>query len=593
MAEDIRAKLKIDGLTEAEKGLDKVATAAEDVGKALEEPESAGKQLAAALKASAAEIEAALKADAEAAEALGQALGPELSSRMNVDSAVADLKKLGLTADEVKADAAALADAIKTLDDVEVGKVSGEVDQLGGSLDKAKTGTDEMTDSARGANSALANMVGNSAQDIGALSGVAGSAGVALGQMAEYAADARLGGEGLGSALKSMAKVAVPIAGVSAVMWAISRGAKQAAERTKELEENISDLATVSDKAFKEETLRVWAQMMQRAALDGKSLQDQLKELATDNIVGARRMLDNADAIGLNAEAQRMLADAIYEADAAAIEQAENNERYGDSFAGATDLVKGLADALKAGQNNAKGFGSGVDIGSKALKGLKDAGEDADRAVAELEAQWQALSDAIDQDQSWLDLQTQFDNVKQSAIDAFAAAAEGSADAEQKARDYQSEVNSLKQDVIAYGAEVLGLPPEQVTRILADIDNGSLDEAERLLDGLARTRTAAVNVILTGLNLGTQLANALAGLGRGVTVTPGMAPTPAALGPGVEAQADLVLAPAVGSSVVQVSRPASTSVTNIVNVPRGYREIDAANALYRNQRRSGRLYANI
>jgi hypothetical protein len=72
--------------------------------------------------------------------------------------------------------------------------------------------------SADGSKSALANMVGNSAQDLGQLSGVAGSAGVALGQMAEYAADARLAGEGLGSVVRNFGLVAGPIAAVSAAV---------------------------------------------------------------------------------------------------------------------------------------------------------------------------------------------------------------------------------------------------------------------------------------------------------------------------------------------------------------------------------------
>ena len=77
----------------------------------------------------------------------------------------------------------------------------------------------------------MANMVGNAGQDLGALSGIAGSAGVALGQMAEYAADANLAGEGLGSVLGSMGKVALPIAGIAVgVQLVTSAMAKSKAE---------------------------------------------------------------------------------------------------------------------------------------------------------------------------------------------------------------------------------------------------------------------------------------------------------------------------------------------------------------------------
>jgi hypothetical protein len=175
----------------------------------------AGEKVAAALKAIAAAADAELTEAAAAAEKLSVALGPELTGRMDIGAVVGDLNRMGLSFEEIAADADKLADALRDIDKVEVrGVESG--------LGKVKTGTDDMADSARGANSALANMIGNASQDLGVLGGIAGSAGVAIGQMAEYAADAALGGEKLGSALRSMALVVGPIAAITAAVSAIS-----------------------------------------------------------------------------------------------------------------------------------------------------------------------------------------------------------------------------------------------------------------------------------------------------------------------------------------------------------------------------------
>lgn len=156
-----------------------------------------------------------------AAERLGTALGPELAGRVNMNALLGDFKKLGLTMDDVAADADELAAAVKAIDDVKIDAEASGLTSITEGSKNAKGEVEGLSDSARGANSALANMVGNASQDLGALGGLAGSAGVAIGQMAEYAADATLGGEGLAKSLGSMAKVAGPIAIMSGAMAAM------------------------------------------------------------------------------------------------------------------------------------------------------------------------------------------------------------------------------------------------------------------------------------------------------------------------------------------------------------------------------------
>ena len=151
-----------------------------------------------------------------AADALGSALGPELAAKADTRGIVVDLRQMGVTLDEIKGNADQFAAKLKELSDADVGG------KLGANLGTTRGKMDELSDSARGANSAMANMVGNVSQDLGALSGVAGSAGVALGQMGEYAADAAFGGEKLSAALGSMVKVAGPIAAMAVVLQTFS-----------------------------------------------------------------------------------------------------------------------------------------------------------------------------------------------------------------------------------------------------------------------------------------------------------------------------------------------------------------------------------
>lgn len=112
-------------------------------------------------------------------------------------------------------DAAQAADrARKALDDI--GPVHGP------DLPNIKPKVDEISDAAKGAQNAMANLAGNAAQDMSAMLGPLGSVGVAIGQITEYTADARLGGESMTQALTGAASMAAPIAGLSAALLVVN-----------------------------------------------------------------------------------------------------------------------------------------------------------------------------------------------------------------------------------------------------------------------------------------------------------------------------------------------------------------------------------
>jgi hypothetical protein len=229
---------------ESEDGLDDTATAADKVAKAL--------------KSMAQQMDSELRQAAKAAEALGQSLGPELTGRLDVNQVTADLNKMGLSFEDIEAEADTLAASLKEIDAIRIDQAGAGLDDMRTKLDGARGGSDSLTASAQKSRNAMANMVGNAAQDLGAFAGLAGSAGVALGQLAEGAADARNDGEGLGSVLKGVASTAVPIAalgvGVALIGSQMEKSKKEAAELEAQvqrfgdsLEETVGDAESLGE----------------------------------------------------------------------------------------------------------------------------------------------------------------------------------------------------------------------------------------------------------------------------------------------------------------------------------------------------------
>lgn len=212
------------------------------VDNALDDTSTNAQKVAQSLGKMADQAEQELKAAARAADALGQALGPELAAEMGRDGIaqkIGDLNRLGLTFDEITADADQLADAVKRIDAVQMSAQDQGLGALGSNAKRAAGEVDGLTASAEKGRNAYANMVGNASQDLGALAGIAGSAGVGLGQLAEGAADAMNGTEGLGSALKGVGASAVPIAGIALAVQAVTDIMGRFSESSKRTAANV------------------------------------------------------------------------------------------------------------------------------------------------------------------------------------------------------------------------------------------------------------------------------------------------------------------------------------------------------------------
>ena len=212
MAEKLRYDVEVntrDGVSELERLGKAGKEAGDDISSGFEETESAARQVAAALVAAATDIETALQADKAAADALATALGPELSGRIDTGAAVQELKTLGLTADQVKADADTLGTALKQVDDIKMSAVKSELT----TVDNSIRNVGEQGDNSR---SVMANLAGNTTQTMfGNLGGTIGDVGMALGQLAEYSAEGNISMGGL-------AKMAGPMLGLSAALALVS-----------------------------------------------------------------------------------------------------------------------------------------------------------------------------------------------------------------------------------------------------------------------------------------------------------------------------------------------------------------------------------
>ena len=135
---------------------------------------------------------------------------------------VADIDKLEATDPTIDVKAANLATLEAGLD--KIAAKAKEISSTPVNIDTRSSvaGIDDIARSANSSKSVLANMVGNATQDLGALGGIAGSAGVAIGQMGEYMVDASADGDRLGDVLRNFGKVAGPIAAIGVGIQIIS-----------------------------------------------------------------------------------------------------------------------------------------------------------------------------------------------------------------------------------------------------------------------------------------------------------------------------------------------------------------------------------
>lgn len=501
---------------------------------------TAGERVATVLSTMATDLDDELTRAKTAADALAAALGPELAGKADVGSIVGDLQRMGLTFEDITADADKLGDSLKQLDQVQTrGLESG----LGG----VSTKVGDIGESARGSKSVLANMIGNSVQDLGNLGGVAGSAGVAIGQMGEYMADAAGSGEGLGSVLRSFGGVAVPLAGITFAVKGISdhfaavkRDAEANTAQVESFAEALQEGATaaeavasamadagkvtitiggdttdVTDRlgrlgltveqygklvASGKPKIQAWADTMMDAGANTNDVKDILltASLANENLAEAQRnAATNAKVFGDSqadaATDSAALADAQAKVDAAV-------KQTTDGFAAAADAVSELAQRqqdLVDGQRAAADAGFALRDAQRDLRKQFDTwakltGPDSEASMDDLAA---AMDDTAESAGSIADAQVRVRSEAAKANGVVYSASRAQQDwTTSMVGSARQASGPLRDAIVAYIAKVNGIPASRVSKILAATDDQSVQAAGRAVDAVAdKKRDAKIN----------------------------------------------------------------------------------------------------
>lgn len=154
--------------------------------------------------------------------------------------------------------------------------------------------------------------------------------------------------------------------------------------------------------------------------------------------------------------------------------------------------IEGARDAWQGANGELSQTTAITDEVAAALGGVTSEADDAADSVDRLTRRFELMGKALDARATLRDVKDAFDDVAKAAVDAWTKAGEGTVDAEDAVRDYEAAQDALREKVLTFADTVKGIPPEQVTRILALIDDGDFAAAEARFDDLTKTRTVEV-----------------------------------------------------------------------------------------------------
>ena len=463
-------------------GLKDSAQLAEKLGAKLDDSSDSADALAKVMAATADKLEAEMKETAQIAELLGNALGPELAAKIGqskIDTIAGEFRAAGLDAKGAEEKIDQLADGVRRLD---------QVADAAGTLDTKIKDVGKSTDQSR---SVMANFTGNAMQEIPGMTGMFGPLNMAVGQFGEYAAEGNI-------QMKNLAATAGPMLGVAVAMELVSRYMK--------------DVAKV--KAFNKAEVKAFSDSLREGANVAGEFRDRLEE--TGKVEFHLNRLFGGDALDSMARAGVTMD----QFSAAVFGGKEGIQRLVDAMKAAGVGGGDLADIMLAAQSAQDNYNASVTLATELNKVFGDTDDD----VAKVGASWwevvagsdgaAAATDrarlaserlalvlgTLDDDEALLNLQQQFDDVKAKAEADYAAVAEGSMTAEEATRNHELALIDLKKGVADYATEVLGLPAEQVSKIVAEMTDANADDIERRLTVLARTRMVnlVANVVTSG-----------------------------------------------------------------------------------------------
>ena len=472
-------KLVIDVATaQAVKETKNLAKAVRDVGSEEIDLRSAADQAADALDAASAAMIADLKRAESAAEALGRSLGPDLSAKIGdakLDSFIADLRRMGLSFEEIEGNSDRFAASLRKIDEStgSIKNVEGAVARLGHESDNSR--------------SVLANMVGNSVQDLGALGGVAGTTGMMIGQLAEYATEGNISLAGLAGVAGPMAVVGLVVAAISQKFEeqkALQEQTRRDLDKLKNAYENVGESGLGAARALASQWLQdggkitaVINQLIEGTEGLGKlgtglyskevteDLGDEIRALKLDAEMFAEMALGSADAVWQWAEKS--------------IAAGANIEQVSKIIMGAAYWHEQNAQRTEQDAINQELFG---DIAAKSGQQTAEAMSSVDGAALRAAESIDTMNNAIANDVS---LQGSYVGV----IDSLGTLRKTLGDGQAGWVEQQNAIIGAQNAVIGYVNQLGGVPPEKLTYILALLSQGNVNEVVRVLNDVTQDRT--------------------------------------------------------------------------------------------------------
>lgn len=451
------------------------------------------------------------------ADRLAQAIGPSLEAaigRSGIDRMAGELDRAGMSARDVEDAAADLR--------AELGQVASEAAATG---DKARAGFDQVGDAARRAGtetentrSVVANFAGNAVQELPGVGAAFGPLNMAVGQFAEYATEGNIQFRKL---LAGGALVGAAVGAIAALNAQLDRMGKTDAWRDDEVSAYVDamrDGATVAEAMA--EQIRRTGEVVYAFGSGFKG--DLIPVLANAGVTmdqfvnAANGGQEGLDRLSRALEAGRVSGDSFNLIMGAATEYARNaataTERYaatqavlGDETDEATGATTGLRDTL-AGMiptvsdldGASRGFADALAVQRQKEDEAAEAAREHRIAIYDLQWQYDELRGELSDRSTYLDVEDSFADIQRAAEEAYVAAAAGAADAGQKARDLERATLDGRQAVIDYAEATGGVPREILTKILAEVDQGSYDRAMWLLRNLEQNRTMSLSIEARG-----------------------------------------------------------------------------------------------
>jgi hypothetical protein len=327
--------------------------AGKDIAKGFDQAKSASAQALDALSAKMDQVEQDARGTASAVAAIKAELTVDVDDS-KVEGFVSDLKnKMGVAFDAVEQDAKEFAAVLER--GVDLSKTVNEIHGVGNALDTTRSSADQ-------SRSVLANLAGNTAQDLGELGGVVGTLGVGVGQLAEYAVDGNI-------SLKNLAGLAGPMLGLAAagaavqdVMGNIAATKAFNAEQVQGFSDAIGDLGNTS-LALREALDGVFNARVDDDSLWGQLTGGQKTEDLADNLATVGVSLSDIDEIirsGADDRASWELLPAVQDLDRVIQAAGVSTDEYGRIMDGVFESTMNYTTATKGAAAGAEFFGSSL-----------------------------------------------------------------------------------------------------------------------------------------------------------------------------------------------------------------------------------------